>query len=187
VITVTAPGALEGSGGATTASMATTGHHARRLSTLVSHVAETADASAASLVSGLATVALVGNVCAKLRPDVAAAVDRASQSLLMVTMNKFGIGDAEARRKAFWEGSSMDRTQWASQKEDTVPDENLGLEMVLQVARAAFITHGAETLAAVGRSAPDPMVHRMDGSTCRLVTDLAKPGRPLVLNFGSCT
>jgi hypothetical protein len=162
-------------------------HHTRRLSALAAHMVETDNTSALSVVSGLATIALTGATCLKLRPDIAAAAHRAGQSLVMVAMNKAGVGDADARRKAFWEGSSMDRTQWASQKEDTVPDENLGLEMVMQIARAAFITHGAETLAAVGRDAPDPVVHRMDGSTCHLVTELAKPGRPLVLNFGSCT
>ena len=81
----------------------------------------------------------------------------------------------------------MLKTAWADNTAAAVTDDNLGLEMVKQVARAAVITHGAATSAAVGQPAPDPLMSAMDGSELRLVSDLAQPGRALVLNFGSCT
>ncbi|XP_042881238.1 thyroxine 5-deiodinase-like isoform X1 [Penaeus japonicus] len=45
----------------------------------------------------------------------------------------------------------------------------------------------AELTLEVGSPAPNPALVRLsDGSECRLL-DLAKAGRPLVINFGSCT
>ena len=72
-------------------------HHTRRLSALAAHMVETDNTSALSVVSGLATIALTGATCLKLRPDIAAAAHRAGQSLVMVAMNKAGVGDADAR------------------------------------------------------------------------------------------
>jgi hypothetical protein len=93
----------------------------------------------------------------------------------------------EAFKANFWHGSSMNRTSWAQDKEGAVDDANLGFEMVKQIARAGMIAHRAETSAAEGQPAPDPLVHRMDGTEARLVSGHAAAGRPLVLNFGSCT
>ncbi|KAF2347958.1 Iodothyronine deiodinase [Trinorchestia longiramus] len=39
----------------------------------------------------------------------------------------------------------------------------------------------------VGSPAPNPLVVELEGSRKRRLLDLAKSGRPLVLNFGSCS
>jgi hypothetical protein len=91
----------------------------------------------------------------------------------------------EKFRENFWSAASMKVTDW--DRDSGVTDDNMGLAMVKQIARAGMLAHDAATAAAVGQAAPDPVVHRMDGSECQLVSDLSQPGRPLVLNFGSCT
>ena len=49
---------------------------------------------------------------------------------------------------------------------------------------SGFILYGE---AAVGKPAPNPPVVKIDGVTQVNLLDFAKAGRPLVLNFGSCS
>ena len=71
------------------------------------------------------------------------------------------------------------------------PDMKITCEMLLKMVRMPGTLRRMKReeplcRASLGQPAPNTGLHRMDGSPLKLL-DLAKPGRLLVLNFGSCS